>query len=80
LHIAKCTLCNALSMQSHSIPNEPRMVVPADLIGVDVASEILGISHSATVRRAKSGTIPLLALVGRSGVMVFDRSDIEAVK
>lgn len=66
--------------QSPQISNTPRVVCPTDLIGVAEVVEILGLSRSQVARRAVAGTLPVFATVGRSGVLVFDRSDIEGAK
>jgi len=59
----------------------PRVVVPQDLIGAAEAARILGINKATLTRRVAAGRIdPLVKLDGPRGVLVFDRSDIEAVK
>lgn len=56
------------------------MVIPGDLIGSAEVCSILGVNRATVVRRAKAGTLPVLAqLDGSNGALVFDRSDIEAL-
>jgi predicted DNA-binding transcriptional regulator AlpA len=74
-------MCNALDMSlSLEIPNQPRMIVPGDLIGSAEVCTILGVNRATVVRRAKAGTLPVIAqLDGPNGALVFDRADILAV-
>lgn len=54
------------------------MVVPSDLIDVQTVADLLAVDRSTVTRRAKAGTLPVLAQLP-SGVYVFDVNDITAL-
>ena len=49
-----------------------------DLIGTEEAARLLGLGRSALVQRAHRGAIEPYAVIGEKGVMVFERSYVEA--
>lgn len=72
-----CTMIWNMDFQQH----EPRLVVPADLIGAGEAANILGITKPTLTRRIASGAFHALAkLDGPRGVYVFDRNDVESAR
>lgn len=57
---------------------QPRLIVPADLIGSNEAAAILGITKPSLTRRIAAGTLePLTQLDGPKGAFIFDRNDIK---
>lgn len=62
------------------MPDQPRMVIPGDLIGSAEVCRLLDINRATVVRRVKAGALPYLAqLDGSNGALVFDRSEILAL-
>lgn len=65
-------------MTSITAESEARVITPSDLIDSGDVAELLGLDRSTVNRRAKAGTLPVLAQL-RSGVYVFDLSEIKAL-
>ena len=64
----------------NTFSDDPRLIVPADLIGAAEVCRMLDINRATVVRRVKAGTLPCLAkLDGSNGALVFDRNDIQAL-
>lgn len=59
-------------------PSASRVVVSSDLIGVTEAAALMHVDRSTVTRRISSGKLtPVAVLAG--GIIVLDRSDVEAV-
>lgn len=50
-----------------------------DLIGVTEAAAILGLTKTGIIARVNEGRMTPAAQIGKRGVLVFDRAEVEAL-
>lgn len=65
-------------MNTETQGTEARMVVPTDLIDAQTVADLLAVDKSTVTRRAKAGSLPVLAQLP-SGIYIFDVNDIRAL-
>lgn len=50
-----------------------------DLVGTVDAARILGLTRGAITRRVSLGQLEPVAVIGKRGTLVFDRTELEAM-